>query len=72
MRNPPKKIKVYRTAVSNDVRYGEVLGVSNDHKLIVEERPEFSDLCAHHFDYFREAKQVIFLSEIAAQLYERS
>lgn len=67
----PRKAKVYRTAVSNYVRYGEVLGISNDHKLILEEHPEFINLPISSFDYFREAKEVVFLSDINAMLYER-
>jgi len=66
-----RKAKVYHTVASNHVRYGEVLGVSNDHKLILEEHPEFNKLPVSAFDYFREAKEVVFLSELNSMLYER-
>jgi hypothetical protein len=68
---PTRKAKVYHTAVSNHVRFGEVLGVTSDHKLILEERPEFATLPVSAFDYFREAKEVVFLSELDSGLYER-
>lgn len=68
---PTRKAKVYHTAVSNHVRFGEVIGVSSDHKLILEERPEYVTLPVSAFDYFRESKEVVFLSELNSMLYER-
>jgi hypothetical protein len=62
---------VYKTPNSKVVQFGELLGISTDQKLILEEHPEFKTLSLHDFDLFRERKEVIFLSEINSLLYER-
>jgi hypothetical protein len=69
---PPPKVKVYKSPRSKVVRFGELLGISNDHKFILEEHPEFQSLPIREFSHFRQNKDVVFLSEINSLLYERS
>ena len=59
---PGQKVKVYKTAVSRIIQYGEVMGVDTEGRLILAERPDFHILSPHHFDLFRESKDVVFLT----------
>jgi predicted transcriptional regulator len=59
---PGQKVKVYKTPTSKVIHYGEVMGVDIEGKLILAPRPDFSILKPHHFDLFRESKDVIFLT----------
>lgn len=59
---PGQKVKVYKTPTSKIILYGEVLGVDEEGKLILAHRPDFAILKAHHFDLFRESKDVVFLT----------
>lgn len=60
---PGQKVKVYQTPTSKTVHYGEVIGVDIEGRLILARRPDFSILKPHHFDLFREGKDVIFLTD---------
>lgn len=56
------KVKVYAERKGCPTRYGEVIGIRLDKKLVLNERPGFKDLRTGEFDLFRITREVIFLN----------
>jgi hypothetical protein len=64
---PGDKVKVYCNDTFNRrnqyTRYGEVLGINGDHKLLLHERKDFATHQVSSFQHFRQDHEVVFLAE---------
>jgi hypothetical protein len=57
---PGQRVKVH---FGKACRYGEVIGVRQDKRLLLSERKDFGGLTVSGFDHFRDKGEVIFLED---------